>query len=83
MVAYLWTGNILDIRIKDKAVMCNYYCNKISVKDDESSFLLIYRSDTHPDLPYDLKEGTTVTVTFDEIEEYRPNYDRVNSIVIE
>lgn len=56
---------------------------KISVKDDESSFLLIYRSDTHPDLPYDLKEGTTVTVTFDEIEEYRPNYDRVNSIVIE
>ena len=25
-----------NIRTKDKAVMCNYYCNKISVKDDST-----------------------------------------------
>lgn len=56
---------------------------KINIIDDKKSFLLIYRSDTHPDLPYDLKEGTTVTVTFDELEEYRPNYYCVNSIIIE
>ena len=56
---------------------------KINIVDDKKSFLLIYRSDTHPDLPYDLKEGTTVTVTFDEVEEYRPNDYRVNSIIIE
>lgn len=71
-----WT-NEDGIEIKEQTISID------STEENSFGYTLIYRSDTHPDLPYDLKEGTKLTVTFDEIEEYRPNYYRVNSIVIE